>query len=73
MAEDTKRDPKQQVTMTLTLEEWGSVKSAVFAMWEKAVKLDEKARKADFSIKEQTAKSAEELGQLMDKIDRVVS
>ena len=68
---EEKKDLSREVTMTLTLEEWGNVRSAVFAMWEKAVKLDEKARKADFDVKELTAKVAKDLGDLMAKIDEV--
>lgn len=68
---EEKKDLSREVTMTLTLEEWGNVRSAVFAMWEKSVKLDEKARKADFDVKERTAKVAKDLGDLMAKIDEV--
>lgn len=68
---EEKKDLSREVTMTLTLEEWGNVRNAVFAMWEKAVKLDEKARKADFDVKELTAKVAKDLGELMAKIDEV--
>lgn len=68
---EEKKDLSREVTMTLTLEEWGNVRSAVFAMWEKSVKLDEKARKADFDVKELTARVAKDLGDLMAKIDEV--
>ena len=68
---EEKKDLSREVTMTLTLEEWGNVRSAVFAMWEKSVKLDEKARKADFDVKELTAKVVKDLGDLMAKIDEV--
>lgn len=63
----------QQVNMNLTLKEWSTVHAAVQEAWSKAVKLDEKARKADFDVKEQTSASAKELGELLDKIGVVVA
>jgi hypothetical protein len=63
----------QQVNMNLTLEEWSAVHAAVQEAWSKAVKLDDKARKADFNVKEQTTAAAKALGNLLDKISVVVA
>jgi hypothetical protein len=64
---------RQEVTLSLSLEEWSAIKGALHAAWEKAVKLDEKARKADFAIKEQTAAAATAAGDLLAKIEDVVA